>query len=345
MLWDRGVASIGRCQRTMTIAFHRPQIRLGRLLVAAVVMLVATGGPVAWSQTVRTVKIVVPYVAGGAPDILARLLAQQIRQTRGQAVVVENHPGAGSAVGTELVARAPPDGGTLVMAASSFLINPLLRRLSYDPLTSFAPICSLATVPALIVVNNASPYRTLADLLNAARARPGELTLAGVGPATPYHIAVEMLRRTANVDMTFVPYPGSAPAINALLGDHVTAVFTDHASLAEQLKAGSLRALATGSRTRVESLPDVPTVTESGYQDYEVNIWFGVLAPKETPQETLSGLVGWFTAALRTPEIKAKFAAQGFYPAGICGADFGALLRKQYDDYGRVIREAGIKAE
>jgi tripartite-type tricarboxylate transporter receptor subunit TctC len=323
----------------------RPLIRLGRLVAAAVVMLVATGGPGAWSQMPRTVKIVVPNAAGGAPDILARLLAEQIRQAQGQAVVVEDHPGAGSVVGTELVARAPPDGSTLLLAANSFVINSHLRKLSYDPLTSFAPICSLATAPALIVVNSASPYRTLADLLNAARARPGALTMASVGPATSYHIAVEMLRRTANVDMTFVPYPGSAPAINALLGEHVTAVFTDYASLAEQVKAGRLRVLATGSRTRIEALPDVPTVTESGYQDYELNIWFGVLAPKETPPETVSGLAGWFTAALRTPEIRAKFAPQGFYPAGICGADFGALLRKQYDDYGRIIREAGIKAE
>jgi tripartite-type tricarboxylate transporter receptor subunit TctC len=332
------------CTRLPREKLTRPPLRLASLVTAAI-MLVATGVPGAWSQTPGTVRIVVPNVPGGAPDILARLLAEQIRQAQGQAMVVENHPGAGAVVGTEFVARAPPDGGTLLMAANGFLINPQLRKVSYDPLTSFEPICSLARAPALIVVNGASPYHTLADLLNAARAKPGELTLASVGPATSYHIAVEMLRGTAHVDITFVPYPGSAPAINALLGEHVTAVFTDYASLAEQLKAGRLRALATGSRTRIAELPDVPTVTESGYPDYEVNIWFGALAPKGTPREALSRLAGWFKAALQAQEIKAKFALQGFLPVGMCGDDFGALLRQQYEDYGRVIREAGIKAE
>ena len=171
------------------------------------------------------------------------------------------------------------------------------------------------------------------------------MSLASIGPASSYQVGFEMLRRMADINMTFVPYPGSAPAISAVLGEHVTAVFTDYASMAEQLKAGKLRALATGSRTRIEPLPDLPTIAESGYGEFELNVWFGVLAPAKTPKETIAQLTGWLTAALQTPEIKGQLALQGFYPAAMCGADFAAMLRKQYDDFGRVIRAAGIKAE
>jgi tripartite-type tricarboxylate transporter receptor subunit TctC len=199
--------------------------------------------------------------------------------------------------------------------------------------------------PLVIVVNSASPYRTLADLLDAARAKPGDLTLASAGPAGVPHLAVEMLKRAANVNMTYVPYPGAAPAVNALLGEHLTSALVDYAGVAEQLKAGKLRALATGSRARIELLPGVPTASESGYTDYEAELWIGVLAPAKTPEETVSQLAGWFTAAMHVAEVKAKLVAQGYIPVTMCGADFGALLRKEYDEYGRVIREANIKAE
>jgi tripartite-type tricarboxylate transporter receptor subunit TctC len=145
--------------------------------------------------------------------------------------------------------------------------------------------------------------------------------------------------------MTFVPYPGGAPSVTALLGEHVTSVFTDYPTLAEQLRAGKLRALATGSRTRAEALPDVPTVAEFGYKDYDVEQLLRVSPPAKTPKKTVSQLVGWFTAALQVPGVKAKLVVQGLYPVGICGADFGAFFRKQYDDYGRAIREANIKPQ
>jgi tripartite-type tricarboxylate transporter receptor subunit TctC len=195
------------------------------------------------------------------------------------------------------------------------------------------------------VVNSASPYRTLNDLLNAARGRPGELTFASVGPATAQHIGFEKLKRAANVNMTYVPYSGGAPAINALLGGHVTAVFAEYAPLAEHIKAGTLRALATSSRTRIEPLPDLPTVAESGYNDYEVDLWWSLFAPAKTPKTTISQLADWFTAAMQAWEVKDKLVAQGFTPVGMCGSEFGALLRREYDDYGRAIREANIKAE
>jgi tripartite-type tricarboxylate transporter receptor subunit TctC len=199
--------------------------------------------------------------------------------------------------------------------------------------------------PTIVVVNSGSRYRTFAELLETARARPGQLTLASIGPGSPYHLSFEILKRSAKVDMTFVPYPGNAPAINALLGNHVTSMFGTYPDVAEQLKGGSLRALAVASPTQIEALPDVPTIAEAGYKDYEVEVWFGLVAPAKTPQTTVSLLAGWFTAAMQVPEIKAKLAMQGLYPVGMCGADFGAFLRKQYDDYGLIIREAHIKAE
>jgi len=299
----------------------------------------------AWSQSNRIIKIIVPFAPGGGTDVLARLVAEQIGQTQGTTVVVENRPGGGSTIGTEAVSRATPDGNTLLVAAVSFVTNPHLRKLNYDPLTSFAPICHLASSPLVIVVNGASPYRTLADLLDAARAKPGDLTMASVGPASGIHVAVEMLNRTAKVKMTYVPYSGTALAINALLGGHVTSVFAEYPTVAEQLRAGRLRALAAASQTRTDARPDVPTVAESGYKDYESDGWWGAFAPAKTPEKSVSQLADWFAAAMQAPATRSKLAAQGVIPVGTCGKEFAAYLRKQYDVIGYAIREANIKEQ
>jgi len=300
----------------------------------------------AWSQSTGTIKIIVPVPAGGAPDLLTRLLAEEISRTQGPTIVVDNRPGATTVIGTEAAARAAPDGSTLLTnAPPAFVIMPHLRKVGYDPLNSFEPICSLVRFPLVIAVNSAAPYRTLDELLNAARAKPGGLTLASIGPASLSHIAFEMLKRAANVNITFVPYAGTTPAVNALLGEHVTSYFGNYTDVAEQTKAGKLRVLATASRARIAALPELPTVAESGYENYEFEGWFGLFAPAKTPKETVFQLAGWFTAAMQAPEVKAKFVAQGLYPVGLCGADFGALLRKQYDEFGRILREANIKAE
>ena len=297
------------------------------------------------SQASRTIKIVVPLAPGGTADTLTRILGEQISRAQGVTIVVENRPGAGTVIGTEAVSHAAPDGNTLLVTAPAFVIGPHLRRRNYDPLTSFEPICQLTRTPMVIAVNSASPYGTLTDFLNAGRTKPGSLTVASV-PGSIAHVAFEMLKRAAKVDLTFVPYPGDAPAVNDLLGGHVGSVLVPYAGVVgEQVKAGTLRVLASASRTRGEPLSDVPTIAEAGYKDYEVDFWNGVLAPANTPKETLSQLAGWFTAALRVPEVKAKLLAQGYDPIGLCGADFGALLRKQYDDFGRVIHEANIKSE
>ena len=299
----------------------------------------------AWAQSARTIRIIVPSTAGGGADTLARLLADQISRAQGQTIVVENRPGASNTIGTEAASRATPDGNTLLITTPEFVINSHLRKLNYDPLTSFEPICYLARSPQLIVVNSVSPYRTLTDLLNAARAKPGELTLASAGPASSPHIAFETLKRSAGVNINYIPYQGSTPAVNALLGEHLTAVMASYPNLAELVQTGKLRAIATASAARIEPMPEVPTVAESGFQDFEADIWFGVVAPAKTPNEALTQIAGWFIAAIQAPEIKAKLATQGLFPVGTCGAAFGAFTRKQYDGYGSAIRDANIKAQ
>src|SRR3977135_3505015 len=222
----------------------------------SVVFSLLLGGHSAPSQT-RTIKIVNPYPPGGTADIIARVLGEQIGRTQGVTMLVENRPGGGTVIGTEAASRAAPDGNTLLITSVVFVINPHLRKLNYDPLTNFEPIGNLTQSPQIIVVNNGSPYRTMADLINAARAKPGELTLASTGPASPSHIAFEILKRAANVQMTYVPFPGHAPTVNAVLGAHVTAGVANYADVVEHLKAGTLRAIATPSPTRIETLPDV----------------------------------------------------------------------------------------
>jgi tripartite-type tricarboxylate transporter receptor subunit TctC len=307
--------------------------------------LIALTGHEAWSQATRTIRIIVPFQPGGTADIVARLLGEQIGRMHGPTVVVENRPGAGSIVGTEAVARAVPDGNTLLINVAEFAINPHLRKSNYDPLTSFEPICHLVNSPTVIVVNSASPYRSLADLLDAARSRPGALTLASVGPGSPFHLGFEMLKSAAKVDMAFIPYPGNAPAVNAVLGEHVTSMFGTYSNVAEHLKAGKLRALATATRTRIEALPEIPTIAESGYRDFEVDSWFGVVAPAKTSRERVAQLADWFATALQAADVVKKLDVQDLNPVGACGADFAAYIRKRNDEYGRIIREANIEVE
>jgi len=217
--------------------------------------------------------------------------------------------------------------------------------VNYHPFDSFEPVCLLVVAPLVISVQNASPYRTLKDLLDAARAKPGSVTMGSLGPGTPFDIGLAMLKNATKVDITFVPFNGNAPSINALLGGHVTSTFNSYSSVSSQLKAGTLRPLAVASKTRIPPLPDVPTVAESGVKDYEVTPWFGVYAPAKTPKDIVTQYANWFSAALKAPEVKDKLAVQELYPVGACGADFAAHLRKQYDDYGRAIREANFKVQ
>ena len=305
--------------------------------------------------TGKTVRIVVPFAAGGPADLIARLLAEQIGRTQGTAMVIENRTGASGVIGTEAVSRGAPDGNTILIINNSFVINAILRpSVTYNPLTSFEPICLLANLPLVLVVNSSSAFRSLADFLAVARARPGELTFASFGPGTPNHIAEESLKRAANVDWIYVPYPGGdAPAVAALLGGHITVLLATYSGVMEQVKSGTLRALAVTERARIAPLPDVPTIAESGYEgfaesgykDFEASGWLGVVAPAGTPKEVITHLSTLFVSALKAPEVTSKLLPQGLFPVGSCRADFGSYIRKQYDEYARTIREATIRVE
>jgi tripartite-type tricarboxylate transporter receptor subunit TctC len=291
----------------------------------------------------RTIRIVVPFPAGGSADIIARLLGEHIARTFGPSVVVENRPGGGATIAYEAVARAAPDGNTLVINGNSIVINPHLRKVNYDPLTSFEPICYLLSSPQVFVVQSGSPYKTLGEFIAATKANPGKLVFASVGPATTQHIGFEQFRRLSGIDVTYVPYPGGAPAMTALLGGHVTAVLANYSEAVEQLHGGKVRALASASLKRIPPLPEVPTVDELGYKGYNVEVWFGVMAPAKTPKERAAELAKWFQAAIKAPEVTPKLLKIGLYPVGTCLGDFAAHIRSQYDEYGRIIREAGIK--
>jgi len=313
-------------------------------LAAASVTGLVLSGHDAWSQAIKSFKIIVPYPPASGPDILSRLMSEQIGRSQGPTVVVENRPGGGTLIGTEAAARAAPDGGTVLLVANSFVVNPALKPQSYDPATSFEPVCYLAATPIVLVVNGTSPYKTLADLIAAARAKPGELSLASA-PQSSLHVAFEVLKRAANIDMVHVPFAGTAPAINTLLGGHVTAVFADYPTVVPYLKSGTLRGLVTASHARVEPLPDVPTFAETGLTPYEADIFYGIVAPAKTPGDKLAQLTGWFSAALQSPEMKPRLAEQGLFPVGMCGAEWGAYIHKQFDEYSRIVRESNMKAE
>ena len=241
-----------------------------RILVAAgfAIVLIALSGDAAWSQSGRTIKLLVPAAPGASTDFVARLSADHIGRTQGVTAVVENRPGANGMIGVDAVSRSAPDGNTLLVTANTYLLDDLLRKPNYHPVTSFDPVCFLVQTPAILVVNADSPYRTLADLLNAARVKPGELSLAAVGPGSTFQLGMIALTRKAGINMTYVPYPGSAPAVTALLGNHVTAAISGYAVVVEQIKAGKLRALASGTAKRIEPQPELPTFGEVRLQGH-----------------------------------------------------------------------------
>lgn len=317
----------------------------GSLLPVFLSFPIALPSEPAWSQGGKSIRIIVPYPPGGSADVLARILGNQISEANGQTVLVDNRPGAGASIGYELAARAAPDGNTLVIASNSLVINPLLKKTNYSALASFEAVCNLVSTPLIFVVNSASPYQTIGDLIAEARAKPGTLTLAALGPATTQHIAFEQFKLATKAEMIFVPYAGGVPAVNALLGQQVTSVLVTYSEASEQIKAGKLRALATASGNRITPLPDVPTVAESGYAGYESEVWLGLLAPAKTPEDNISQLAGWFVSSMKAPEVEAKLLALGLYPIGLCGKNFSEYIRRKNDAYDRIIREANIKVQ
>jgi tripartite-type tricarboxylate transporter receptor subunit TctC len=319
-------------------------MRILTLALLAAGMALASSGAVS-AQSGRTIRIIVPYPPGGSADVLARVLVQEINEHDGVNMVIENRPGAGTVTATDFVSRQPADGNTVLVMSNSFVINSHMRKLNYNPLTSFTPVCNLVTSPNLIVVNATSPYKTLGDLIAASKAKPGAVTLASVGPATTQHIGFLQLNLASQAKMTYVPYPGGAPAVNALLGEHVTAVYENYSEAVEFLQAGKLRALAATGAKRMQMLPDLPTIAEQGFAGYDVEVWLGTVVPTGTPKAATDQLAKWFTDAMKVPEVREKLVKVGLYPAGQCGADFAKLIRGRDADYAKIMSAAGFKPE
>jgi tripartite-type tricarboxylate transporter receptor subunit TctC len=313
---------------------------LGMAFLAAAAFVLCS--PSAWSQS-KTLKIVVPYTPGSGPDIISRLLGEQIAKAGGPTVVVENRPGGGMTIGTEAAARAAPDGNTVLLVANAFVVNAAMKR-GKTTLADFEPICNLAATPMPLVVQSSSPWKTVHELVAYAKANPGKFTFASGGPATSLHVAIEVLKLATKIDVNYVPYGGTAPAINALMGGHVQAVWADYPTVVSHLKSGTLRALVTTSPKRVAAMPDVPTMNETGITKYEAEIFYGLVAPAKTPPAALKQISDMFMAAQKTPEMQAKYAQSGMFPVGTCGEPFGTFLRNIVADYERIIKEAGIKA-
>ena len=309
---------------------------------ALAVLLTALGGHNVQAQSGRTIKAIVPTPPAGVNDLMARLLMDHVSKAHNVSYVVENRAGAAEVIGTEAVARAAPDGSTILFGSSQVVINPHLRKVNYHPFESFEPICLLVAAPLVYSVQASSPYRTLKDLLDAARAKPGSVTVGSLGPGTPFDIGLAMLKNATKVDITFVPFNGNAPSINALLGGHVTSTFNSFSSAASQLKAGLLRPLAVASKTRIPPLPDVPTVIESGVKDYEVEPWFGVYAPAKTPKEIVARINAEVDRVIRSPELKERFENEVLEVVGGPPEAFGAFLRAEIEKYARVIKLANI---
>lgn len=321
-----------------------PQPLLAVLVLAGCL---CTGAPAqVQGQAAAPLRLIVPFAPGGGADSVARLFGTQVGERSGRPVVIDNRPGAGSTIGTELAARAAPDGNTVLVVGNAILVNKILRpTLNYDPMASFEPLCMLVDSPGVVVVNSDSEFHTLAQFLDAARANPGKLSYGTVGPASATQLAGEMLKSAAKVDVTYAPFAGAAPAITAVLGGHVSAAVVLYSEVAPQIKAGRVRALAVTSRQRFAALKDVPTIVESGYKDVDMSIWVGSLAPARTPRESLAQLTDLFGAASAVPEVKARLEAQELTPGGPCGAEFAAFLRAELDKYTRVIKAANIKLE
>ena len=312
--------------------------------VPVVLLVFALFSPVASAQTPPLLKIVVPFPPGGAVDVLARLMGEEIAKAGGPAVVVENRPGASAIIGTEAVSRAAPDGGTVGVVAPSFLITAAIRKLPYDPFKSFEHVCRVIDSPQVVAVNAASPYRSFDDLVAAARAKPGALMVGANGPATTQHVVAEMVKKASRADMTFVPFNGAAPSVTALLGDQINVVVANYSEVKSFTDSGALRLLLVTSPQRIASLPDVPTAREKGL-DFDITNWFGIVATGKTPKAGLDAITGYIKKAMANASMVEKLGQVQLIPSVLCGDAFVAFLKDQNDLYAAIVREAGIKDE
>ncbi len=295
----------------------------------------------------KPVRLIVAFPPGGSTDIIARLVANKLTESLGQQVIVDNRGGAGGVVGTETAARANPDGYTLTMGTtSSHVINfGVYSKLSYDPIKDFAPITLVASTPYLLVVNPSVKANTLKEFVALAKSQPGKLNFASAGVGTTTQLAMEMLKSAAGIDLVHVPYNGNGPAGAATLGGQVQALFGSMPAVLPQAKAGKLRPLAVGTAKRSPSLPDVPTVAESGYPGFEVSLWLGFFAPARTPAAILSRLHADLVKIAQSPDMRDQFEKNGAESVTNSPAEFAKMLKSDTEKYLKVIKAAGVKVE
>lgn len=293
----------------------------------------------------KPIRMIVPFAAGGGLDITARLIGQKLTDKWGQSIVVDTRPGAATIVGTEIAARAVPDGYTMLLITTTFAINPsLYAKLPYDPQRDFAPVTQLNSQPNILVVSASFQASSVKDLIALAKARPGELTFATPGAGSAPHLSAELFQRTAGLQMIHVPYKGIPPAITDVIGGRVSMLFTTTISAAPHIKAGKVKGLALTSAKRLDSMPELPTIGET-LKGYQAEAFQGMVAPAGVPRAIVDRLAREIAVIVQSPEIGKTFAASGAVAVGSSPAEFGAFLKTETAKWARVIRDAGIKLE
>ena len=321
-----------------------------RALLATTALFVGTTlsmGAGAQGYPTKAIRVVVPFPPGGGTDIIAREVTQKVAAATGWTFVIDNKPGAGGNLGVDAAAKAPADGYTLVLGQTSNLaINPTLyAKMPYNPQKDLAPIVLVANAPLVMVTGVGSPYKTLADAVNAAKAKPGGVNFASPGNGTVAHLTSELFQRAAGVKTQHIPYKGAAQALTDVISGTVELYMSSVPTLLGQIKQGKLRALAVTSDKRVDDLPDTPTINESGYKGFNAVTWFGFLAPAGTPPEVLKLLNAEFNKALQQPALRKKLGDEGADPAGGSAEQFATLIREDGVRWGKVVKESGARID
>lgn len=323
----------------------RIRTMVGALMIAALAS--AGGGAYADNYPSKPIKMIVPFPAGGTTDILARIVGQELTKAWGQQVIIENRPGAGGNIGADVVAKSAPDGYTLLMGTvGTHGINvSLYKKMPYDAVKDFAPVTLVAAVPNLLVVHPSVPAKSVKELIDYAKKNPGKLSFASSGNGTSIHLSGELFKSMTGVEMTHVPYKGSAPAITDLLGGQVDLMFDNMPSILPHVKNGKLRALAVTTATRSPAIPEIPTIAESGLPGYEASSWFGILAPAGTPQPIVTKLNKEIVRILHAPEIKERLSGQGAEPVGDTPEEFSAHIKSEIVKWAKVVKASGAHVD
>jgi tripartite-type tricarboxylate transporter receptor subunit TctC len=320
-----------------------------RLLIAFTALTAATlcSGALAQAWPAKPIRLVVPFPPGGGTDIIARETAQKVAANTGWTFVIDNKPGAGGNLGVDAAAKSPADGYTIVLGQTSNLaINPTLyAKMPYDPQKDLAPILVVANAPLVMVTGMGTPYKTLADAANAAKAKPGALNFASPGNGTVAHLTSELFQKAAGIKTQHVPYKGAAQALTDVISGNVDLYMSSVPTLLGQIKQGKLRPLAVTSAKRVDDLPNVPTINESGYKGFDAVTWFGLLAPAGTPKDVIARLNAEFNKALQQPELRKKLGDEGADAAGGTPEQFAALIKEEIPRWGKVVKDSGAKID